>query len=323
MTSAIQLSLFPTAPLETRDRYSVVWSYSRREDLERCPRQYYYRYYGSSVRSAKAESQKDVLRFLRKLSNRYLRSGQILHLAIGTYLKKIQEGEAGPFEWLTDWAKSIYRADRNYSRAYAHGHTMSAERHPPVPLLEYYYEFPDAEELCEQSERRLLEALGHFLASDVFAPLRLKGSRPSTLIEKQVRLETQHFTARGKIDLAFRADRDGAAVCDWKMGSAAGIGGSFQLLFYALWAVKKYRCPPSEVIISKAYLQDETISTTTVSEQDLFRAKARIMQDLEKMESLEHYGANAIVEAFTPCGQARICVLCPFQEVCPKESAEE
>jgi RecB family exonuclease len=318
MAGAVQLDLFKTTP-ETVEKFDVEWSYSRRKTLEQCPRRYYYRYYGASARKAKAEPQKETLRVLKGLSNRYLRTGKLLHLAIGTYFKKRQEGETGSFEWLYDWIQGIYHRDREYSRSREYQQASSNEEYPPVPLLEYHYGFPNVEELLAQSERRLLGSLEVFLSSDRFVSLRLNGERPSTLVEQQVRFETEHFKARGKIDLAFQGDDGRIVVCDWKMGSADTIHDSLQLLFYALWAAEEHQYSPSEMVISKAYLGDEAISTSTVSDRDLQRAKARIIQDLEKMKSLDDYGSNAVAEAFTPCGQARICELCPFQGVCPKE----
>jgi hypothetical protein len=319
MAEVVQLDLFTTTSLETVKKFDVEWSYSRRGLLEQCPRRYYYWYYGASARKAKAEPQKETLRFLKTLSNRYLRTGELLHLAIGTYFKKRQQRETGSFEWICDWARDIYRKDRDCSRDRAYEHAPFEEEYPPVPLLEYHYEFPDAEKLFTQSEQRLLGALNTFLTSDTFARFRFNGSRPGALIEQQTCFETKHFTARGKIDLAFQKDDNRIIICDWKMGSEGGIDDSLQLLFYALWAVEERRYSPSDVIISKAYLEDQTISTTTVSEQNLRRAKARIIQDLEKMKSLDDYGNNAVAKAFTPCGQARICELCPFQGVCPRE----
>jgi hypothetical protein len=319
MAEAVQLGLLTTTPLETVKKFDLEWSYSRRGLLEQCPRRYYYWYYGASARKAKAEPQKETLRFLKTLSNRYLRTGELLHLAIGTYFKKRQQGETGSFEWICDWARDIYREDRDYSRNRAYQRAPSEEEYPPPPLLEYYYEFPDAENLFVQSEQRLLGALNTFLTSDTFARFRFNGSRPGALIEQQTRFETKHFIARGKIDLAFRRDNNSVVICDWKIGGPAGVDDSLQLLFYALWAVEEYKCSPGDIVVFKAPLVDDVISSSSISEQNLRRTKARIIQDLEKMKSLDDYGSNAVAEAFTPCGQARICELCPFQGVCPKE----
>jgi hypothetical protein len=138
-------------------------------------------------------------------------------------------------------------------------------------------------------------------------------------VEQQVRLKTDHFRARGKIDLAFRKDDGSIVVCDWKMGRPHSVDDSLQLLFYALWAVEDQQYSPTQVSICKAFLENEVISTTHVSDQDLRRVNARIIQDLEMMKSLEDYGSSSVGEAFTPCEQARVCELCPFQGVCLEE----
>lgn len=320
MTDAVQLGLFGDAEsVGTQEKLDVEWSYSRRHMLEQCPRRYYYHYYGASARKAEAERQKERLRFLKGLSNRYLRTGQLLHLAIRTYFKKRQAGETGSFDWLRGWVEDIYRKDRDYSRSGRYEAGSSYEEHQPAVLMEYHYGLPDAEELVEQSERRLVDLLESFLKSDQFAFLRLNGGRPSAYVEKHVRVEMRNFKATGKIDLAFRPNDEQIFVCDWKTGSVNTIRDSLQLLFYALWAVAERQYSPGNVVISKASLGDGVLSTAKVSDQDLQRGRARITQDLEKMKSLEDYGSNAFAEAFTPCGQARICELCRFQGVCPKE----
>lgn len=117
MTDAVQLGFFGEAKsVSTEEKLDLEWSYSRRSALEQCPRRYYYHYYGASARKAKSEPQKETLRVLKGLSNRHLRTGQLLHLAIGIYFKKLQEGATDSFGWLCDWAQSIYREDREYSR---------------------------------------------------------------------------------------------------------------------------------------------------------------------------------------------------------------
>jgi hypothetical protein len=320
MTDAVQLGLFGDAEsVGTQVKLDVEWSYSRRHMLEQCPRRYYYHYYGASARKAEAERQKERLRFLKGLSNRYLRTGELLHLAIRTYFKKRQAGETGSFDWLRSWVEDIYRKDRDYSRSGAYETTSPYQEHQPVVLMEYYHRLPDAEEMVEQSERRLLDSLESFLNSDQFAFLRLNGGRPSAYVEKHVRIEMGDFNATGKIDLAFRPNDEQILVCDWKTGSANTIRDSLQLLFYALWAVAERQYSPGNVVICKAFLGDGVLSTAKVSDQDLQRGRARIIQDFEKMKSLEEYGSNALAGAFTPCCQARVCELCRFREVCSEE----
>lgn len=99
-----------------REVPNFIWSYSRREVLEHCPRKYYYHYYGSSSRTAKIDPNKKALKFLKKLSNRHMRIGSIFHLIVSTYFKKLIEGETWELQRLLRWAQSIYQKDYEFSK---------------------------------------------------------------------------------------------------------------------------------------------------------------------------------------------------------------
>jgi len=49
MPEVIQLSLFDDAWIDTTEEAQIEWSYSRRQTLERCARQYYYDYYSANI----------------------------------------------------------------------------------------------------------------------------------------------------------------------------------------------------------------------------------------------------------------------------------
>ena len=107
------------------------WSYSRRDLFERCLRAYYYQYYGANKRTAKSEPQKEVLHFLKSLKNRYLRTGEIVHLVIRTYLKTLQERDMWSVDRVLNWARKIYRDDYTYSRQYQPGDPLPDCSYPP------------------------------------------------------------------------------------------------------------------------------------------------------------------------------------------------
>ena len=66
----------------------LKWSFSKHGVRKQCPRRFYYQYYGGNSRLAKDEADKDLLRRLKLLVNREERTGQLLHLAIATYLPR-------------------------------------------------------------------------------------------------------------------------------------------------------------------------------------------------------------------------------------------
>ena len=229
MPEIIQLDLFSDVQTDTTEEAKIEWSYSRRQTLERCARGYYYEYYGAKARLATSDPQKEDIRFLSTLSNRYLRSGDILHIAIRLFYKY---GDSSS-KWLVDWARRIYRADYEYSREGSRSHS-SDERYPPVMLLEFYYDQPDADTLYAESENRLLSAVETFLTSPAYAVARYGGQCSSAKVEERIFVRTTAFHARGRLDLAFPQDGK-LAIVDWKTGKAEAPAKSLQLGFYALW----------------------------------------------------------------------------------------
>ena len=301
-----QLSLFEL-PEPNTSKLSE-WSYSRQGTLEQCARKYYYQYYGSSLKKSNNDPQKEKLHFLKQLQNRHLLAGDILHSVIRTYLNKFQKGEQWSLDRLLNWARKIYRTNLDYSRRYKHGTPLPDEKYPPVLLLEFYYGLPDAEALCAEGEERISTALTNFITSENLAQFRTGAGKASTMIEKSVRLKETHFTLRGTIDLAYQKEGR-VVIVDWKVGSAGSIDDSLQMLAYAWWARQEFKCPVDYITPHRVYLADSTVSTFNVSEKDLRRVEARILQDLERMQRADHYGQLGTVGAFTPCAQPKICML--------------
>ena len=318
----IQMTLFGESESEWNNESDKSklseWSHSRRETLEKCARKYYYEYYGSNLQTAKNDPQKEKLRFLKKLQNRHLRSGKILHYVIRWYLKEFQQGKQPSLGQLLQWTKKDFRADIKYSQQYERGFPLSDDFRHPKLLLEFYYGLPDAKSLCADTEEQLITALTSFITSQNVAQFREGAGKASATIEKPVRLKEVHFTLRGTIDLAYRED-DRVVIVDWKSGSAGSSDDSLQMLAYAWWAKQEFELPVDRIIPHRVHLADKTVSTFNVSEKALTRVEARILQDLEWMQEADNFGRRGLVEAFTPCAQPKVCMLCSFQEICPKE----
>ncbi|RKU14548.1 hypothetical protein C6501_08095 [Candidatus Poribacteria bacterium] len=132
------------------------------------------------------------------------------------------------------------------------------------------------------------------------------------------RFKEGNFTLRGGIDLAYR-ENDRFVIVDWKIGKSGSNDNSLQMLAYAWWAKQEFKRLVNCIIPHRVHLADDTVSTFNVNEKYLGRVEARILQDLDRMREADGYGVRGIAEAFTPCAQPKICELCQFQEICPKE----
>lgn len=295
------------------------WSYSRREVFEKCQRLYYYLYYGASARAAKSDSQKKRLRFLKDLSNRHLRAGDIMHWAISCSLKaRAKKGSEWSRNFLVEFARKRFEEDLDFSRRYKEGTPLPTEMSGPVLLMEIYYGLPSAEQRCREVEAKMVRALQGFQTTTDYVPLRAGVDGNQAKIESPISVKHEGVTLRGKVDLAFsKVGR--ANIVDWKMGGRDGGADSLQLMFYAIWAMDSFGVGPGLVDLFKVHLGDATVSRFDFEPKSILRAKARISQDVERMRAVDGWGRDGIPEAFTPCGQPRVCAACVFQSVCPKE----
>ena len=320
-----QMTLFEAdvaaPPLKSANAFpQIEWSHSRRDLFERCQFWYYLSYYGAGKGTAKSETRKEQLRFLKNLQNVNLRAGNIMHLVIRTCLQHSKKGSRWTLERSLSWSQQIYNQDLEFSRKYNPGTVLPSGNNAPVLLMEFFYGFPNAEELWKKSLMRLRTALTNFFTSAQFERFHRGAEHPSSLIEKTVRIRDRHFNLRGQIDLAYPED-ERQVVLDWKIGAADGEGhDSLQLLSYALAAVEEIGCDPKSIDLYKVHLGDEDgkITAYTVSDHQIRSARARIIQDTERMISMDQYGRDGVSGAFTPCGQPRVCRMCPFQAFCPK-----
>ncbi len=316
----LPLASFTIQPTRQEAIANVTWSYSKRSLFERCQRRYYYEYYGSTTALEGIEPQHVTLRRLKALVGRHERVGTLLHRGIATYLHRAQAGTTMRADDLVDWLVKIFRQDCAYSRADPDGAHPPGGPYPPVLLHEYHDRQPDVEHLMAESEQHLREGVHAFLTAPIFTPFREAGRHSGALIEQHLRLPGFPCKVDGRLDLAY-TEAGGVTIVDWKSGVNDGNGtDSLQLAAYALWARAERQVVPDAIHIYKAFLRGAEVVAFPVTEHLLDRARARIIQDAERMAQVQHYGEIGRVEAFTPCEQIGVCRSCPFQRACPEGS---
>lgn len=293
----------------------ISWSFSKVGILRQCPRKYYYQYYGSNKRMAKDEPHKERLIFLSKLSNKHIISGSIVHTVIASYLKKRSKGDEWDLNRLISWAKKLLFDSIVYTEHIRDGITDNRQYPPPI-LKEIYYSEIEVSEFQSEVETKIVNNLTNFIESEKFDFLKNGASQPGAMVErKAVFYLDKNTKIDGQIDIAFKNNGE-VIIADWKTGKVEFQDTSLQLLTYALWAIEKQDVKPHQIKIQKAYLQENMVENLEFSEKHLFRARSRILQDVDIMRELHDFGKDGVAEAFTKCDQLKICEFCPFQEVC-------
>jgi hypothetical protein len=320
MSAQRELGLAETAEITgTADAYvGLNWSYSRRESVDQCTRRYFLQYYGNTLGDAEFKAR---VQFLRSVKNRYLRTGELVHLVIGTYFKKLKQGKSLSADWLTKWAKDLFLKDRKYSAHIQAGGMASNDQYPPILLDEILNKDQEGDLLLSRAEEQMLKAIQHFFTSPTFSEFRELGAAPESYIERKLSLQGFPVPVSGKVDLA-RTRESNVTIVDWKIGSKSDGGAeSLQLATYGLWAATEFGVIAENVRIAKAYLVSEEVVEFKADQQAFANARVRILQDLERMVILHRYGRAGMMEAFSPNPQQGVCRLCPFREVCPEGKA--
>lgn len=312
----MQLDFFDIGKTIEEEISSISWSPSKMNTAKQCSRRFYYQYYGSKKSKAKDDPDKDRLQFLANFSNKSLVAGEIVHAVIATYFRKAKLKEVWSLERLRSFAFHILQQAIQYSKKIKAGGALQPE-YPPAIFKEIFFDLVAESVIVDEVKSKIEANLKNFANSEKFRHLREGGQSFNSVIEEKAKFElVKGIKVDGVIDIAFD-EGNIFRIADWKTGKVEEEDTSLQLLTYALWVANK-KGKKDAIIIEKAYLAEDRIEQLEYSDVHLARARARIIQDAEILRELQELGLEGNSQAFTKCGKPKICLLCPFQEVCDK-----
>jgi hypothetical protein len=303
-----------------------VYSHSKRSTLDRCSLQYFYEYYAPGYEPPPTTAglslfdDSPALEHRRldpgdaaaageckSLSSCYQVAGQILHNVIAQHWQH------------PDWAQEWFRrtATERFDRAVSA--SASAVPGGGQRLLEHRYHLPDAGAIIANARAKLVTANRNYFSQCEITELvaemlasEEKGAEAS--IGGLPRIGD--FTICGRID-GWARNGNAIRVVDWKMGGSAGDEDSLQLVLYGWWAVVKFSVAPECVSVQRVFLGDGTVEAPLqITERLIERCRARLFQDVERMEALHEYGERGHYEAFPACEKEKLCRQCRFQGMC-------
>jgi hypothetical protein len=300
------------------DYTGLNWSYSRRESLEQCTRRYFFQYYTAELQNTEMRNR---AQFLKNVKNRFLRSGELVHLVISTYFKNLKKGKTLSADWAAKWAKELFAKDRNYSAHVRGGGLLWQQQYPPTILDEIMNSSENGAALLIQTEEQMVSSIRNFFGASAFSDFRRLGASAQSRIEAKLSLTGFPVPVSGKVDLAVPMETS-VTIVDWKTGAVSDGGAeSLQLATYGLWGSAEFGVKEDSVEIAKAYLLTGEVVEFKAGAEAFANARVRIHQDLERMLILHEYGRTGVIDAFTPNPQLGVCRLCPFREICPEGKA--
>ncbi|MCC7291840.1 MAG: PD-(D/E)XK nuclease family protein [Phycisphaerales bacterium] len=304
-----------------------VYSSTKRSTLDRCSLQYFYQYYAPGY--APPEAPREPLLFqepvalvhrtlevcdsksaasCKTLSSSSQVAGQILHNLIAQHWKG------------SDWEAERFKRAAVERYDFFVNASARNDRDSKTPrLLEHYYGLPNAGEILSTARTKLSVAVTNYFEHPAVVELvrdLLAGDESAPEVPIGGLPKMSGFSIGGRID-GWSKNASGIRIVDWKMGGSVGDEDCLQLAIYGWWAVERFKVSPETVSAQRVFLGDGIIERPFVmSERLIDRCRARLHQDIERMEELHEYGVNGFFEAFPPCQREKICRQCRFQGMC-------
>lgn len=290
------------------------WSISRMQVLDSCPRKYYYQYFGGRALAAQNEQAKDEINFLKQFSNEHLIAGDIVHYVIRAYFKNKRKGVEWDLTRLKGFATRIIKDAVNYSTE-LRDEIYKDYQHIPRSLLEIFYGEQEPNILGNKIKQKTDHLLDNFFNNECFLLLKEGALNPDAMVERKIGFNFPGIHVDGIADLIYPKG-DTWVITDWKTGAKEAEETSLQLLVYGLWLIKEKGISQDKIIIYKAYLNEGVLEPLDFSKIHIQRAKARIIQDADKLKELDDFGNEGDIDAFTPCRQEKVCAQCSFKKLC-------
>ncbi len=288
------------------------WSSSRVETYLRCPRQYWFHYYGSwGGWDRSADPRTRTLYVLKNLDTRQSWIGSTVHNCVRWVLDTLRTKGEAPSEEQT-LALLGRRLNKDFTESGEGLYWENPKQH--AGLLEHEYEEREiADEQWQAVMSKALACVSTFYASEVFRQLQAVPADQWLQLEDLASFELDGIKVWVQLDCAYR-EGDGVVIYDWKTGKADQHATREQLAGYILYAAQRWNVPVERVVAREFNLAHGTLHESRLDPDQLAAVRAAVAQSAAELRAL--HGAPEEQFPFTEV-ETR-CARCNFTRLCPK-----
>jgi hypothetical protein len=305
------------------------WSASRDGSFRRCPREYWWNYYGSwGGWSPDAPPEARAAYVLKNLSTRWAWVGTLVHEAIEGILRRVGRGanlpdgeqlqfESGPIDVEEEVQAMTRRMRSQFVESRGGAYRSFPKKRFGLAEHEYGEAVPDEEWRAMRDKAQA--ALRSFLTSELFTTIRASDPRVWYPIEELGQFPFEGVPVWAVLDFAMRRPDGGADIYDWKTGAPDAHANRLQLVCYALFMEAEHGVRPSEVRNHLVYLGREVKTLEfTPTPKDLEEARHQIRQSIIGMRSrlLDPAANVADRDAYPMTEDLARCASCTFRRLC-------
>jgi hypothetical protein len=295
------------------------WSKSRGEEFQECQRKYYYARYvswGGWDKSAPPPSRMAYV--LKNLKNRWAWKGESVHHVIESALKAMRAGKPMTLAEAQDALTQRMRADFKSSKTKKY--LDDPKRN--AGFFEHEYSKPISDAVWKATHDEAAQALANLYGSPLYQELSDDDKKDWLVIEDLEEFEYDGAKVYVKLDFA-RKKAGQVQIFDWKTGKEEKGSHDVQIGAYALYAMKKWKVPLSEI---GAYLVYVATPSPAAKEakldegviEEAKRVMSKSIKDMRELLSDPLKNIPKSAEHFRYTENERFCSNCNFYKMCEK-----
>ncbi|MBL8027511.1 MAG: PD-(D/E)XK nuclease family protein [Fibrobacteres bacterium] len=296
------------------------WSNSRYDTFNRCRTEYFFDKVVSkngwdSRNCTKTEREAFILKNTR---NRYAWSGDLVHTAIEDWVDSFRKGSVIDRDTILSKTDTVMRQQYRDSRDQKY--RDKPKKHNGLVEHENSLEIPDSE--WKSIHDNVKTCLINFFYTDLHKSITSVG------VEGVIRPERLDSFMLGDLKVYARPDiaiksKHSIRLIDWKTGKA-NDDNDLQMVYYALYAVKKLKYPIEAIETDLIYLRENINKSVVVNREILQNAEDFILSTHSEMAEFEKsVSKETSVTDLSPATSSNTCRLCRFQKICPNAVKRE
>jgi hypothetical protein len=298
------------------------WSKTRDETFRRCPRQYFFQYYGSwgGWEIGCSERTRRIY-VLKQLQNRHMWAGAKVHDCIKKALQNTRRGiEPMEENEAIETTLAVMRSDYLSSKR---GDYWKNPKGCALFEHEYGIDLPDAR--WKETADHVVRCLQTFYRSPVFAMIRSLAPESWLDVEDFSSFNLDGVKVHVVLDFSYRDAEGGIVIYDWKTGRSETERNEVQLACYTFYATEKWDATPEKVTTIEYNLASGRQSPYLLKGVGLDSIRKYIRASMRDMQVLlDDASANrAAEERFAFTANESECSYCNFRKVCPRWADEQ
>lgn len=295
------------------------WSKTRDEMFRKCPRQYYFQYYGSwggwELHSPERTRKMYVL---KQLQSRQMWAGSKVHDCIKRALQNLRRGIEPMLEKeAIDATLALMRND------YANSMRGDYWKNPKsCGFFEHEYQLNLPKQVWKDTADHVVRCLQTFYNSQIYKDIQEIPLDHWLEMEDFSSFQLDGIKIHVVLDFSYRDSEGRVVIYDWKTGRSDEARNEVQLACYSYYATEKWNVKPEQIKTIEFNLSSGRMHDYSLKGKGLESILHHIRGSIRDMRLLlDDFQSNlASEERFTFTDRESLCNFCNFKKVCPRHT---